>query len=213
MESRSITPLPHSFYARSVLAVARDVIGKTLVRNHPLGELRARIVEAEAYRGPEDRAAHSYGGRRTERTEAMFGPAGHAYIFLLYGMHWHLNLVTGEYDAPQAVLIRAVEPLIGIEKMAALRGVDAHDAQGRAHSTLTNGPGKLCQALGIDSSLYAHDLTRSPLLLTDGPKLARGQLGRSERIGIDYAGSWARKPWRFYERENRFVSGPRRLRS
>jgi 3-methyladenine DNA glycosylase Mpg len=103
--------LPRSFYARAVLQVARDCIGQILVHETPDGVVAGRIVEAEAYRGPEDRAAHSHGGRRTARTEAMFGPPGHAYVFLVYGLHWHVNLVTGPRGAPHAVLIRAVEPL------------------------------------------------------------------------------------------------------
>jgi hypothetical protein len=98
-------PLPRSFYARPVLTVAKDVIGKVLVHRTPAGLLAARIVESEAYRGPEDRAAHSWGGRRTPRTEAMFGPPGFAYVFFVYGMHWHLNLVTTRADAPHAVLL------------------------------------------------------------------------------------------------------------
>jgi DNA-3-methyladenine glycosylase len=116
------TPLPRSFYARGVLTVARDAIGKILVLERESGVLAGRIVEAEAYRGPEDRAAHSFGGRRTARTEAMFGPPGHAYVFFVYGMHFHLNLVTTREGAPHAVLIRAVEPLEGIPEMAKRRG-------------------------------------------------------------------------------------------
>jgi DNA-3-methyladenine glycosylase len=118
-----------------VLNVARDVIGKVLVRVTPAGMLAGRVVEAEAYRGPEDRAAHSFGGRRTERTEAMFGPPGFAYVFFVYGMHWHLNLVTTREGAPHAVLLRAVEPLLGAEQMARARGLEPGDVN------LTNGPG------------------------------------------------------------------------
>ena len=118
MASSRLKPLPRDFYARPVLTVARDVIGKLLVHETRQGVLVGRIVEAEAYRGPEDRAAHSYGGRRTERTEVMFGPPGYAYVFFVYGMHWHVNLVTTRAEAPHAVLIRGVEPLEGVELMA-----------------------------------------------------------------------------------------------
>jgi DNA-3-methyladenine glycosylase len=195
-------PLPRSFYARPVLTVARDVIGKVLVHQTPRGTIAGRIVEAEAYRGPEDRAAHSFGGRRTERTEAMYGPPGFAYVFFVYGMHWHVNLVTTREGAPHAVLLRAVEPLVGAELMAERRGM------AETAVSLCNGPGKLCQAFGIDKRHYAADLTRGPLFLSKAP-VPRGRLGRSARIGVDYAESWAEKPWRFFELGNRWVSRAR----
>jgi DNA-3-methyladenine glycosylase len=192
-------PLPRAFYARPVLTVARDVIGKVLVRVTRRGVLAGRVVEAEAYRGPEDRAAHSFGGRRTERTEAMYGPPGIAYVFFVYGMHWHLNLVTTREGAPHAVLLRAVEPLLGAELMATARGLKPGDVN------LTNGPGKLCQAFGVDRGHYGADLTGSELFLSEGTT-RRGKLGRSSRIGVDYAEAWADKPWRFFELGNRYVS-------
>ncbi|MEP7122743.1 MAG: DNA-3-methyladenine glycosylase [Byssovorax sp.] len=190
-------PLPRDFYARSVLTVARDCIGKVLVHATPEGLVAGRIVETEAYRGPDDLAAHSSGGRRTKRTEAMFGPPGHAYLYLLYGMHWALNLVAGLEGEPHAVLVRAVEPLIGEGLMAARRGVASTSV------TLCNGPGKLCAAFGLDQSAYGQDLCAGPLHLAPGP---RGAVGQSPRINVDYAGSWAKKPWRYHERGNRYVS-------
>ena len=196
-------PLPRSFYARPVLRVARDCIGKLLVHETREGRVSGRIVEAEAYRGPEDRAAHSYAGRRTARTEVMFGPPGHAYVFFVYGMHWHFNLVTTAPGAPEAVLIRAIEPLEGVELMAGRRGLS------RTARELANGPGKLCQALAIDRAAYGADLTVRPLYLLDGPA---PKIARSPRIGIDYAEEWAEKPWRFYDRDSPFVSPARRLR-
>lgn len=199
-----LRPLPRSFYARPVLSVARSVIGKILVHDSPEGRVCGRIVEAEAYRGPQDRAAHSFGGRRTPRTEVMFGRPGHAYVFFVYGMHWHFNLVTTAVDAPEAVLIRAVEPLEGVELMARRRGL----SPGRRE--LTNGPGKLCQAFGIDGKLYGADLTRGTLYLADGPSV---EVAASKRIGIDYAGEWADKPWRFYDPDSPFVSSMRPPRS
>src|SRR6187549_4281598 len=121
--------LPREFYTRTnVLTIARDLLGKLLVVPARNGQrVSGIIVEAEAYRGPEDRAAHSYGGRRTKRTEAMFGPPGHAYVFFVYGMHWHVNLVTTREDAPHAVLLRAVQPLVGADLMASRRGLRETD--------------------------------------------------------------------------------------
>lgn len=195
-------PLPRSFYARPVLSVARDTVGKVLVHRTARGVIAGRIVEAEAYRGPEDRAAHSFGGRRTARTEAMYGPPGFAYVFFVYGMHWHVNLVTTREGAPHAVLLRAVEPLLGAELMAARRGRAPTDVN------LCNGPGKLCQAFGIDKRHYGVDLTTGSLFLSDAPR-PRGKLARSPRIGVDYAQDWVEKPWRFYELGNRWVSRAR----
>lgn len=165
-----------------------------------------RIVETEAYWGPKDGAAHSFGGRRTARTEVMFGEPGHAYVFLLYGLHLNFNVVTGNCGQPQAVLIRAVEPLVGQRLMAKRRGKPQHS------NSLTNGPGKLCQAFGIRKSHYGRDLTTGRLFLSeDRSASARGKrrIVRSPRVGIDYAGEWALKPWRFFESGNAWVSNPR----
>ena len=194
-------PLPRSFYARPVLTVAKDVIGKVLVHRTRQGLLAARIVEAEAYRGPEDRAAHTWGGRRTARTEAMFGEPGLAYVFFVYGMHWHLNLVTTREGAPHAVLLRALEPLLGGELMSRRRGLP------ETNVNLSNGPGKLCQAFDINQRHYGVDLTRGSLFLSEGPAVKpRPKLGRTARIGVDYAEAWAEKPWRFFELGSRWVS-------
>lgn len=197
--------LPRAFYTRPVLQVARACIGKIVVRACDGGVAAGKIVEAEAYRGPEDLAAHSAGGRRTPRTEVMFGPAGYAYIFLIYGMHFNLNLVTGSVGEPHAVLIRALEPVAGRGLMADRRGV------AEARLELTNGPGKLCQALGITKREYGLDLCRKgELYLTDGP--APRRIARAPRVGIDYAGRWAARPWRFFDPDSPYVSDARRHR-
>ncbi len=196
--------LPRDFYSRPVLQVARDCVGKLLISTESGTPCIGRIVETEAYRGPEDRAAHSYAGRRTPRTEVMFGPAGHAYVFLLYGLHLNFNVVTGSPGQPQAVLIRAVEPLVGHEKMAKRRGKPPNSC------LLTNGPGKLCQAFGIQKEHYGRDLTRGGLFLAEG---WRKSVQRSPRIGIDYAGEWAAKPWRFFEANNPWVSNHPKTRA
>lgn len=185
-----------------MLDLAERMIGCLLVHDAPEGVAAGRIVECEAYRGPEDLAAHSAGGRRTARTEAMFGPPGRAYMFLLYGVHWAFNVVAGLEGEPHAVLVRAIEPVAGLDLMASRRGVAA------TRVTLTNGPGKLTSALGIGAAAYGADLRRAPLYLAAGAPPAA--IGRSPRINIDYAGAWVDRPWRFYERGNRYVSVPPR---
>jgi len=191
--------LPRSFYARPVLEVARDCIGCLLVREGAEGVVAGRIVEAEAYRGPEDRAAHSFGGRRTARTEAMFGEAGRVYVFFVYGMHWQLNLVTGGVGEPHAVLLRAVEPVLGLDLMAARRQMSA----GRRE--LTNGPGKLCQAFAVGAGDYGLDLCGAgDLCLAEPPRPTK--VARAPRVGVDYAGTWAARPWRYFEPGNPYVS-------
>jgi DNA-3-methyladenine glycosylase len=190
--------LGRDFYARPVLAVARECIGKVLVHRTAQGEAAGRIVEAEAYRGPQDLAAHSARGL-TRRTAAMFGPPGYAYVFRLYGSSWAMNLVTAEEGAPHAVLIRALEPLRGADLMAQRRRQPPHARE------LTNGPGKLTQALAITGEDYGRDLCGDVLYL-EASELPAGRIGRSPRINVDYAGPWAAKPWRFFERGNRYVS-------
>ena len=195
-----LTPLTREFYAEPVLRVAKACIGKLLVHRTPQGLTVGRIVETEAYRGPEDRAAHSYGGRRTARTEVMFGPPGFAYVFFVYGMHHQFNIVTTREGAPHAVLVRAVEPVLGVELMARRRNLPPGSRD------LTNGPGKLCQAFAIDRGAYGQDLCGSDLFLAQGP---RAKSAASPRIGIDYAEDWAQKPWRFFDPKSRYVSRAR----
>jgi DNA-3-methyladenine glycosylase len=141
-----------------VLVVARDCIGKILVRRTPEGLTGGRIVECEAYRGPTDRAAHSSRGR-TKRTEAMFGPPGRAYVYLLYGISWAFNIVVAREGEPHAVLVRALEPTLGLELMAERRRKPI------GSRLLTNGPGKLCQALGITRDDYGRDLGSAPMAI------------------------------------------------
>lgn len=181
------TKLDRSFYARDTLQVARDLIGVHLVHAAPAGLQVGRIVETEAYQGPEDQAAHSAGGRRTARTEVMFGPAGHAYVYLIYGF-WHcLNVITAEEGLPQGVLLRAIEPVSGIDQT-------------------THGPGLLCRALGIDRSYSGTDLLGNSLWLEQPADQQRPNIARSPRIGVDYAGSWAARPWRFFDSTSPYVS-------
>ncbi len=190
--------LPRDFYGRPVLTVARQCIGKILVHRTAEGEAAGRIVETEAYRGPGDLAAHSARGL-TKRTAAMFGPPGYAYVYRLYGTCWAMNLVVAEAGQPHAVLIRALEPVRGMELMSARRSRAATSRE------LTNGPGKLTEALGITGADYGQDLCGDVLYLTEGERRS-AKVGRSARINIAYAGEWADRLWRFYERKNLHIS-------
>ena len=195
-----LTPLSRDFYNRDTLAVARDMLGCWLVREYNGEKMAARIVETEAYCGAEDSACHAH-RRRSPRTEAMFGPPGHAYVYLVYGMHWLLNVVTEPEDSPCAVLIRAVEPMANETAMRATR-----QATGKQ---LSNGPGKLTRALTIDKALYGHDMTQAGKLwisqATHEAKIACGP-----RVGIDYAQPEHRDaPWRLWLADNPWVSKAR----
>jgi DNA-3-methyladenine glycosylase len=193
--------LPRDFYTRpNVLTVARDLLGKLLVvPARDSTRVSGLIVEAEAYRGPLDRAAHSYGGRRTKRTETMYGIGGTAYVFFVYGMYNQFNVVTNAKDIPHAILIRALEPVEGIELMRKRR-------QRHGDHNLTNGPGKLCIAMGIDRKLDAADLLGNRVWLEEGIGVKRANIASGPRIGIDYAEEWKDKPWRFWIRNNPYVS-------
>lgn len=184
--------LARSFYARDALTVARELLGLHLVRvsRTAAGPVRqvGRIVETEAYMGPEDLAAHSAGGKRTPRTETMFGPPGHAYVYLIYGMHHCLNVVTAAKGIPHAVLIRALEPVENIERR-------------------TQGPGLLCRALDIDRSHDALDLLGDELFVVRPSVVVRPvDCGAGPRIGVDYGGAWAKKPWRLLDLSSPFIS-------
>lgn len=189
--------IPRGFYEQNTLDVARQLLGKYLVRQHADGTTIGKIVETEAYIGPDDKACHASRGR-TPRTEIMFGQAGHAYVYLIYGFHCMLNIVTEAMDLPAAVLIRAVEPFAGVELMRARRGTQP------LHS-LASGPGKLCQAFAIDRRLNGGDLCGDVIYLEDRGEPA-AKVVTTPRIGVDYAGKWKRKPWRFLIRGNEFVS-------
>jgi DNA-3-methyladenine glycosylase len=171
--------LNRKFYERDTLKVARELLGKKLVRQSNGFELSGMIAETEAYCGREDSACHAHRGK-TPRNAVMFGKPGHAYVYFTYGMHYMLNLVTEEEENPCAVLIRAILPLTGIEEMEARRK--------RQGKNLTNGPAKLCQALGIDKSLNGWDLTTGEeLWVEDYRKIPNSKIITTPRIGIDYA--------------------------
>jgi DNA-3-methyladenine glycosylase len=189
-------PLPRSFYDRDPIVVAHELLGMQLVHVVAGVERVGRIVEVEAYLGPHDRAAHSAKGL-TKRTRVMFGPAGHAYVYFTYGMHWCMNVVTQPEGMASAVLLRALEPVKNIE--------------GR-----TQGPALLCKAMRIDGRLNGHDLLSESLYVCRPRRVqsrprARGDpftIVKRPRVGVDYAGHWARRLLRFYIRGNPFVSKP-----
>lgn len=191
--------LPRGFYGRDTIEVAKDLLGKVLVREVLAGRMAVKIVETEAYCGPHDKACHASRGQ-TARNEVMFGEPGHAYVYFIYGMYYCLNLVTERDGYPAAVLIRAGEPLEGIDAMWARR------KKAKKLTDLTSGPGRLCMALGIDRSLNGVDLCKKgPLYAEDGDGEAH-EVVSDRRIGVDYAAEYRDKPWRFYIKNNPFVS-------
>jgi len=194
--------LPREFYTRrDVLAVARALLGQRLVvRARDGSRVAGLVVETEAYRGPEDRASHAFGGRRTRRTEIMYRIGGTSYVYFVYGMHHQFNVVTNVEDVPHAVLVRAVEPLEGVARMRRRRA-------GRADRELASGPGRLCAALGIDRRLDGADLLGARVWLEPGPRRIRpSEIACGPRIGIAYAGEWAERPWRFWLAGSEHVS-------
>lgn len=202
--------LPRSFYDRPTLTVARDLLGRVLARRTADGTvLRGRIVEAEGYVGEEDKACHARAGR-TPRTDVMYGPPGFAYVYLTYGMHHMLNVVTEAAGRPAAVLLRAVEPLEGIEWMARARrngsAALARNGGPKLHQ-LASGPGKLCQAYGLDLGHNRTDLLGSELWIEEGAPASGCRIATSARIGCETAKApWDLIPWRFYLEESRFVT-------
>jgi DNA-3-methyladenine glycosylase len=185
--------------------VARDLLGRYLVRELEGERLVLRVVETEAYLGAPDRASHAWGGRRTARNESLYLAGGHAYVYFIYGMHWCLNAVTGEADIGSAVLLRAGEPVAGEERMIENRRWPRRPRPG----DLAGGPGKLCQALAIDRALDAVLLDRSPLFIAQGDPAPPESIAAGPRIGVDYAGEAAAWPLRFALRGNPHVSKPR----
>ena len=180
---------------RDTREIARDLLGRILVH----GETAGRIVETEAYLGISDRACHAWGGKRTARLEPLYGPPGHAYIYLIYGMYHCLNVVTKPAGQPECVLIRALEPLSGLETMAARSG------QKRA-AQFCSGPGRLCRALGLDRSLSGSPLLSGNFYLADGSRIPEDLILTSPRIGVDYAGEDKDRPWRYFVKGSPFVS-------
>ena len=188
VSSKFGTILSRAYFNRPTLTVARSLVGKYLIRCIDGREIAGKIIEVEAYVGSQDRACHASKGR-TQRTEVMFGPAGVAYVYLIYGMYHCLNVVTEREEFPSAVLIRAIE----------------------LDGKLIDGPGRLCRAMQIDRRLNRVDLTTGECLWFEdrGEAVGRGRVGAYSRIGVDYAGTWAKKLWRF---RLRTVTAPMKTR-
>ena len=180
--------LTRDFYDRDTIVVARELLGMRLVRIVDGVERIGRIVEVEAYLGPHDRASHSARGL-TPRNQPMFGPPGHAYVYFIYGMYYCMNVVTEREGHASAVLLRAIEPVKNI-------------------ADRTCGPGLLCRAMGIDKRLNAHDLLSDDFFITTPPKMERLAIVKRPRIGVDYAGAWAKRHLRFYIKGNPYISRP-----
>lgn len=194
--SSSVVPLPKSFFARDTEIVARELLGAILECRTAEGVASGRIVETEAYVGEHDLACHAAAGR-TARTAPLYGAPGIAYVYFIYGVHWCVNAVTRPLDEPSAVLIRALEPITGIELMRRRRQAARRDID------LTNGPGKLCQALGITGAHNSHPLQKPPLRLLTGLRITDSEVQRTPRIGITQCVDW---PLRWVIAGNPFVS-------
>ncbi|OFI06163.1 putative 3-methyladenine DNA glycosylase [Clostridium acetireducens DSM 10703] len=198
--------LTREFYNRDTLLVAKELLGKVLVHNINGKLISGKIVETEAYMGFYDKAAHAYGGKRTPRVEVMYGKPGISYVYFVYGMHYCFNVVTREEGIAQAVLIRALEPIYGLDSMAKNRfNKNINELSNSKIKNLTNGPAKLCKALKIDKSLNKEDLCGDTLYIEcmDNEKF---NIKASKRIGIDYAEEAKDYMWRFYIEDNKFVS-------
>jgi DNA-3-methyladenine glycosylase len=199
----ALVKLPASFYDRPrVVAIARALLGKVLVTEFGGRRTSGRIVEVEAYNGIVDRASHAWSGRRTKRTEVMYGSGGTAYVYLIYGIHSLFNVVTNRKEVPHAVLVRALDPLEGIPVMLKRTG------KAKSDHTLTRGPGNLSKALGLRTTDTGTTLLGDVIWIgDDGWRAKRGQIVATPRIGVDYAGEDAALPYRFYLEGNPYVSG------
>lgn len=210
--------LARRFYKEdSTLEISKKLLGKFVVRKWKGRKLTGKIVETEAYIGPEDKAAHSYKGKVTKRTKIEYEEGGYIYIYLVYGMYWQFNIVTKGVNQPECILLRAIEPISAgrnsfKENSPNEKIIREKDKKEMKLRDLTNGPGKLCMFLKLDGSFYGEDLVNSERIWLEdrGVKVKNSEIASGARIGIDYAGKyWANKPWRFYIKDNPFVSKAR----
>lgn len=199
--------LPHTYYLnQDALFVARNLLGKVLF-THIEGETTAGIItETEAYLGQQDKASHAYGGRRTNRTQTLYSQGGVSYVYLCYGLHHLFNVVTAPQGQPHAVLVRAIEPLIGKQIMEQRRNMPA------TKSAISSGPGSAAKALGINGSLNGADLTGDEIWIEDhGIRYETDAIAATPRVGVAYAQEDALLPWRFFVKGNKFVSKPNKI--
>ena len=199
--------LPFSYYLNEdVIFLAKDLLGKVLFTEIDGDTSAGIVVETEAYFGIHDKASHAYGGRRSDRTETLYQQGGIAYVYLCYGIHHLFNVVTGIEDAPHAVLVRAIEPLIGKEIMELRRNMPA------TKPAVSSGPGSAAKALGIDSSFNKKDLTGEEVWIEDhGIRYATDEIAATPRVGVAYAQEDALLPWRFFVKGNKYVSKPNKV--
>ena len=196
-------PLTKEFYNRDVVTLAKDLLGKIIVRKLPDGKtIKVMIVETEAYKAPEDKACHAFNNKKTERTKYFWTDGGHLYIFSIYGPNNCMNIVAADKTQPEAVLLRAVEPIEGLDIIKSNRKVNCKKIK-----DLTNGPAKLTKAIQIDKKFNGFDMTQkdAEIYLIDNPEY-KFEAMVSKRINIDYAEEWIEKPWRFYIKNNDFVT-------
>jgi len=197
--------LTRKFYTQPTLKVAKDLLGKYIVRKIGKNKLVGKIIETEAYIGPKDKASHAYNGKKTARNEAEFLVGGHIYIYLVYGMYWQMNISTSKTGSPECVLIRAVDLASNSRKISNFqfpisKQISNFKLQISKSIELTNGPGKLCRWLKLDESFYGEDLTKSKRIWLEnrGDRIKPSQIKIGPRIGIDYAGPfWSKRKWRF----------------
>lgn len=196
--------LNHGFFTRDAIKISKELLGKKLVHKTKEGQTSGMIVETEAYKGPEDKASHAYGNLKTERTKAQFLDGGHAYIYLIYGMYYCFNIVVSEKDKPEAVLVRALEPLERIDIMKKRRRIENLE---KNETNLTNGPSKLCEAMKLTKKENEIDLCSSnTLYLTKYKEIPENRIIQTKRINVDYAEEAKNYPWRFYIKDNKFIS-------
>lgn len=196
--------LPENFYQRNdVTIISKELLGKFLISDIDGVITGGMITEVEAYNGISDKASHAFGGRRTNRTETMYGKGGICYVYLCYGIHHLFNVVTNKINIPHAVLIRAIEPIIGIDEMLKRR------KKINIQPTLTSGPGSMSSSLGIKTSDSGSDLCGNRIYIEDrGINISDSKIISTKRVGVDYAGKDALLKYRFYIKENKFISKP-----
>ncbi len=194
--------LKADFFNTDAISLAKKLLGKIIVREINDNIIKCMIVETEAYVGPKDKACHAFNNKRTKRTEVMFWDSGFSYVYLIYGMYYCFNIVASDKEKPEAVLIRAVEPIEGVDLIKENRKIKSNKIK-----DLTNGPGKLCQALSIDKTFNGFNLTKGDkLYLENGDKINETKIESSPRINIDYAEEYIDKKWRFFIKNNNFLS-------